>query len=70
MNAQAHITLTPRDRAVALIEESRAFLVGSADWKWRRAAAWKLDQMHRKVPACDWTDAPLHGFTTQQERQQ
>ena len=70
MNAQAHIALTPRDRAMALIVESNRFPVGSPDWNYRRAAAWKLDQMHRAVPARDWTDTPPHGFTTQQERMQ
>lgn len=44
------------DYAKALLAERAAFPVGSPDWEYRTRAAWKLDQMSRGVPACDWTE--------------
>ena len=38
------------------------------DRAWRLIAAWKLDQMHRGVPARDWTDTPPVGFDRITER--
>lgn len=55
--------MSAHDRALALLMDRRAFPVGSPDWNWRTTAAWKLDQMHRGVPACDWTNEPPQGLT-------
>lgn len=50
--------MTARDRAAALLNEAEAFPAGSLDWDYRRRAAWKLDQMNRGIPVCDWTEEP------------
>lgn len=47
-----------RTLASELLNERRHYPVGSPDWDYRTRAAWKLDQMHRGVPVCDWTDDP------------
>lgn len=46
------------DTASILLDDRLAFPVGSPDWEWRTRSAWKLDQMHRGIPACDWTEVP------------
>lgn len=55
-----HQTILPpaHDLAAQLLAESRAYPIGSLDRDYRRRAAWKLDQMNRGIPACDWTDEP------------
>ena len=50
--------MTAYDRAKALLDEAEAFPAWSLDAEYRRRAAWKLDQLNRGIPACDWTDTP------------
>lgn len=50
--------MTARAEAQRLLIERHAFPAGSPDWNYRTTAAWKLDQMHLGIPACDWTDTP------------
>lgn len=50
--------VTAHERAVGLMVERDQFDVGSLDYEYRNRAAWKLDQLSRGIPACDWTDTP------------
>lgn len=50
-----------------LLTERDSYAAGSDDWDWRNRAAWKIAQMHDRVPCCDWTEdapaafcAPMH----------
>ncbi|MBM1817187.1 hypothetical protein JQW92_18235 [Sulfitobacter pseudonitzschiae] len=47
-----------RDTALSLLKERRPFPLGSPDYAWRTAAAWKYLQMAMGKPANRWTDTP------------
>jgi len=50
--------MNARQLALSLLAERKSYPTGSPDWDWRTRAAWKLDQLSRGIPACDWTDTP------------
>ncbi|MBD9529011.1 hypothetical protein [Paracoccus sp. PAR01] len=55
---------TAHQLASDLLHEAAQFRPGSPDSEYRIRAAWKLDQMARGIPSCEWTEYPQ----PQQER--
>ncbi|WP_210402370.1 hypothetical protein [Thioclava sp. DLFJ4-1] len=49
--------MSPRDHALQMIRERRAYPVGSSDWEWRTSAARKYIWMSFGIPVNKWRTA-------------